>query len=121
LYAVNKNNKVSLNKSAIAAVGEGAAGYLAQQVYKCSILARPNHDYPDIVMEANGETFLVEAKSSITEKNLDSTIKKELQKLASYGSAAQQRDVRTVRALLVGTFIKSEDKYECKMIELELA
>ena len=43
-YAKKRNKSVSPNKSAVAAVGEGVAGFIAQRFYRCRKLARPNHD-----------------------------------------------------------------------------
>ena len=63
-YAKNKGKSVSPNKTAVAAVGEGVAGLLAQRLYQCRKLARPNHDYPDIVMDTGRKTYLVESKAS---------------------------------------------------------
>ena len=119
LYST-KNNKVTPNKSAISAIGEGVAGYLAQKVFKCRLLARPNHDYPDAVMEANAMTYLIEAKSSMSEKSLRNELDKEMNKIVSYISAAQKRDVRQVRGVLIGTFIKSEFEYKCEVNKLTL-
>lgn len=66
-YSRTKDNKVSPNKSAVASIGEGVTGFLAQKLYKCRKLARPNHDFPDIVMEDNNytKTHLFESKATI--------------------------------------------------------
>src|SRR6516165_2302925 len=57
-YGRVTSKPISPNKSAVAAVGEAISGFLTQRLYHCRKLARPNHDYPDIVMEANNRTFL---------------------------------------------------------------
>ncbi|MBD1999235.1 hypothetical protein H6G00_21905 [Leptolyngbya sp. FACHB-541] len=57
-YSRTEHKVITPNKSAVAGIGEGIAGFLAQRLYQCRKLARPNHDYPDIVMEGNGKTYL---------------------------------------------------------------
>jgi len=64
-YSVDSKRHASPNVSAIAGIGEGVAGFLAQRRYQCSLLARPNHDFPDIVMEAGNRVYMVEAKGSM--------------------------------------------------------
>lgn len=122
-YSREKNRQVSANKSATAAIGEGIAGFLAQRLYRCIKLARPNHDYPDIVMEDDNKTFLVEAKATLNpdKERLDAVVGRELPRLASLTSSAKQLDVRPVRGLLVGTALLSEVDYQCHLAELKLA
>jgi hypothetical protein len=121
-YNRDKNKNVSPNTSAVAAVGEGIAGFLAQRLFRCRKLARPNHDYPDIVMEGNGKTYLVEAKATLSENYMDieCIIDQELPRLASLTSSARQLDVREVSALLVGTQLISEVEYNCYLVEILL-
>lgn len=121
-YSREKNRTVSPNKSAVAAIGEGVAGFIAQRVYHCTKLARPNHDYPDIVMEGQQQTYLVEAKATLQpiDEAIENVVDAELPRLASLTSSAGQLDVRSVVGLLVGTSIVSELNYRCYMIELQL-
>ena len=63
-------------------------------------------------------TYLIEAKSSMSEKSLRNELDKEMNKIVSYISAAQKRDVRQVRGVLIGTFIKSEFEYKCEVNKL---
>ena len=60
-YSSTKGKKVSPNKSAVAGIGEGVAGLIAQRFYKARKLARPNHDFPDIVMKSGRLIYLVES------------------------------------------------------------
>ena len=48
-YGKDKNKSISPNISAVASVGEGIAGFLAQRLYKCRKLARPNHDFQTLL------------------------------------------------------------------------
>lgn len=69
-YGRQRQRTVSPNKTAVSALGEAIAGFLAQRLYKCRKLGRPNHDYPDIVMEGGGSTFLVESKATLKSENV---------------------------------------------------
>lgn len=121
-YSRDRYRKVSPNKSAVSAIGEGIAGFVAQRLYQCSKLARPNHDYPDIVMEDQQRTFLVEAKATLQSQNdrVEDVVDGELPRLASLTSSAGQLDVRPVVGLLIGTALISEIEYYCYMVELVL-
>ena len=121
-YGRDRNRTVSPNKSAVSAIGEAIAGFLAQRLYGCTKLARPNHDYPDIVMEGQDMTFLVEAKATLRSEGdqIETVVDDELPRLASLTSSARLLDVRPVRGLLIGTTLISEVEYFCYMVELEL-
>ena len=121
-YNRDRNSRVSPNKTAVCAIGEGIAGFIAQRVYHCTKLARPNHDYPDIVMESGQMTYLVEAKATLNsqEEGIEWVVESELPRLAAFTSSAGQLDVRPVVGLLVGTSLVSEIQYYCYMIELQL-
>jgi hypothetical protein len=119
-YAKTANARATANKSAVSAIGEGVAGFLAQRLYHCRKLARPNHDYPDVVMEVNNYTFLLEAKATTQADALEGIIAEELPRLASFASSAKQMDVRPVAALLIATELVSESQYRCLVIEIQL-
>jgi len=118
-YARDRNRPVSPNKSAEAAVGEGVAGFLGQRLYRCRKLARPNHDYPDIVMETEQATYLIEAKATM-EDGIDATMDEELPRLAAMTVSASQMDFRPVVGVLVGTSLTAEDLYRCIAVEVRL-
>ncbi len=119
-YSRQRNKTVSPNKSAVAGIGEGVAGLITQRLYKGKKLARPNHDFPDIVIEAGGKTYLVESKATLSSEpeDIKRTIADELPKMAAYVSSCSQRDTRPVVGLLVGTTIISETNYQCYLIEV---
>jgi hypothetical protein len=121
-YAKNRGKSVSPNKSAAAAIGEGIAGLLAKRLYQCRKLARPNHDYPDIVMDAGNKTYLIESKATIdtSEAHIRSTLDEEIFRLASFTATCAQLDVRPVGALLVGTLVASEAVYRSFVSEITL-
>jgi hypothetical protein len=114
-YGRERNKTISPNKSAVAAVGEAIAGFLAQRLYKCRKLARPSHDRPDIVMEAHGKTYLVESKATFrSEGAIRAEIDGEVQNMAGLVLAARLLDRRPAMGLLVGTFLRREtDYYVC--------
>src|SRR5262245_33988739 len=119
-YSRDRSSRVSPNKTAVCAIGEGMAGFVAQRLYQCTKLARPNHDYPDVVMEGQQRTYLVEAKATTYKEEIEGVVNSELPRLASFTSSAGQLDVRPVVGLLVGTCLASELQYYCYMIELQL-
>jgi len=121
-YSRDRSSRVSPNKTAVSAIGEAMAGFVAQRLYQCTKLARPNHDYPDVVMESQRRTYLVEAKATLqsVEEGIESVVNDELPRLASFTSSAGQLDVRPVVGLLIGTCLVSEIQYYCYMIELQL-
>jgi hypothetical protein len=118
-YFRQSKDRPSANKSAISAIGEGVAGFLAQRLYGCTKLARPNHDYPDIVMEASGVTYLVEAKATVI-KNPASELDANLLWFVSHTATAAGMDVRPVKGLLISTRINTDTDYSCEFAEVEI-
>ena len=121
-YSRVKNKKVSPNKSAVAGIGEGVAGFVAQRLYRCRKLARPNHDYPDIVMTDGGKTYIVEAKSTIAQggTSLRVTLEQEVARFVTYMNACRGLDRRPIEGLLVGTKIVSEYRYDVYLNEVQI-
>ncbi len=121
-YSRAEKKTVSPNKSAVAGIGEGVAGFLAQRLYKCHKLARPNHDFPDIVMEANGKTYLVESKATLASSDsyIKQVVEDEVINISSYASSCKQLDTRPVVALLIGTNLVSETNYQCLITEINV-
>lgn len=118
-YSGGSSRDRSPNKSAIAAVGEGIAGFLAQRVYHSTTLARPNHEIPDVVMEDAHRTFLVEAKATMgsvdrIHKKVDQTIPS----MARLFVSALLLDVRPPVGIIVGTSILSETEYYTCITEM---
>lgn len=120
-YGRTEYRAVSPNKSAVAAIGEGVAGLVAQRLYQCRKLARPNHDFPDIVMTSNGVTYLVEAKATTDSASaIQQVVDEELLRMAGYASACAELDSRPVVGLLVGTVLVNEQEYRCYVSEVRL-
>ncbi|MBD2019061.1 hypothetical protein H6F43_02530 [Leptolyngbya sp. FACHB-36] len=120
-YSRTENRLITPSKSAIAGIGEGLAGLVAQQLFRCRKLARPNHDYPDIVMMGNGKTYLIEAKATTgSASQIQQVIEDELVRLAAYTSACFELDSRPVIGILVGTALLSETQYHCFITELSV-
>lgn len=119
-YFREKRNRPSPNKSAVAAIGEGIAGFLAQRLFHCVKLARPNHDYPDIVMDASHMTYLVEAKATLAGEP-EAAIDSNLLRFVSHIATAELMDVRPVKGLLISTGIETESQYRVELVEVEIA
>ena len=118
-YARQKNKPFSPNKSAVAAIGEAIAGFLAQRLYRCRKLSRPNHDYPDVVMESGDKTYLVEAKATLTsQKTIRNVIDGEIHSMSRLVTSALLLDQRPVVGLLFGTFLETETKYHVYITEV---
>ncbi|MEP0868827.1 hypothetical protein NDA01_03325 [Trichocoleus desertorum AS-A10] len=120
-YSRTEQRRMTANKSAVAGIGEGIAGFLAQRYYQCRKLARPNHDYPDIVMQGNGNTYLIEAKATTDSTlGIKQVLEDELVRMAGYISACAELDTRPVVGILVGTALMSETDYRCYITEVAL-
>lgn len=120
-YGRRERRMVAPNKSAIAAIGEGVAGLLAQWLYQCHLLARPYVDYPDLVLNGRDQTFLVEAKGTMQPVEvLQQIMNNHLIRMAAYVSACAELDVRSVRGLLVGTCLISESQYHVLITEVQV-
>ena len=122
-YNRQERQTVSPSKTAIAGIGEGVAGFLAQRLYRCRKLARPIQDYPDIVMNAtdSGAIYLVESKASTgSPVALQRTIDEEVIRLASYASACLELNTRPIRGLLVATAFLSTNQYQAYLTEILL-
>lgn len=118
-YYREKRNRPSPNKSAIAAIGEGIAGFLAQRLYRCTKLARPNHDYPDIVMDANETTYLIESKATLEGKP-ENALNSNLLHFVSHTATAELLDVRPLKGLLISTKIETDTAYRIEFLEVEI-
>jgi hypothetical protein len=112
-YAREKNKPFSPNKSAVAAIGEAVAGFLSQRLYQCRKLSRPNHDYPDIVMEAARKTYLVESKATVASdrRGIRGVVDGEVHSMARLVTSASLLDQRPVVGLLFGTSLEIETSY----------
>jgi hypothetical protein len=119
-YSRAENRPVSPSKTAIAGIGEGIAGFLAQRLYHCRKLARPIHDFPDVVMVAEDAViYLVESKASTgLPESLRQTIDAEVIRLAAYASACSELNTRPIRGLLVGTALNTETEYQAFLTEV---
>ena len=98
------------------------AGLVAQRQYRARKLARPNHDFPDIVMKSGNRLFFVESKATLSEDS-DSAINainSELPRMVSYTSSCVQMDKRPIVGLLIGTNIISESEFCANVMEIEL-
>ncbi|PSN11291.1 hypothetical protein C7293_24870 [filamentous cyanobacterium CCT1] len=128
-YNRQERQTVSPSKTAIAGIGEGVAGFLAQRLYRCRKLARPIQDYPDIVMDTPSRVmdapkrviYLVESKASTGSlEALKRTIDEEVIRLASYASACLELNTRPIRGLLVATAFLSTSQYQAYITEILL-
>ena len=122
-YSIKKRDgKISPNKSAISGVGEGMAGCIAQRLYNCKRMSRPNHDFPDIVMSSGPVVYMVEAKStSISEAAVKSEIDDELPRMTSFVASCADIDSREIVGLLVGTAVMKESQFlECSCFITEV-
>ncbi len=119
-YSHDKNYTLSPNKSAVAGIGEGVAGFLSQRLYQCRKLARPIHDYPDIVAGSGRYTYLFESKATVARpyKEILDEIDSELPRLAAYVASCSELDTRPVTGVLIGTAITSETSYQCCLTEI---
>ncbi|MFM6272508.1 MAG: hypothetical protein ACKPFA_39415, partial [Dolichospermum sp.] len=122
-YSAFADVKPSQNLSAVCAIGEGVAGLILQQNYRCRKLVRPYQDGVDIIMTDDKFTYLVEAKGSAA-KNSDD-LRQKLNKeylieivtetLSSYGI-----DNRKVKGILIGVYLENESKYNCYVTEINI-
>ena len=121
LFYFRKGKNFSPNKTAVAGIGEGVAGLISQRIYRCRKLSRPNHDYPDIVMDGNGKTYLVESKATLNSReSIQTVINDELPTMATLLSSCVGLDTRPIVSLLIGTFIANEKEYESYIVELSI-
>ena len=118
LYYIKGTGKISANKTAVAAIGEGLAGLITQWIYKCFPLARPNHDFPDIVMKNNKYICLVEAKAITDKSKIISVLNDNLKELVSYTYNCDCFDENDVVGLLYGTSIIDEYNFDVYINEI---
>jgi len=120
-YFPNTESKLQPNKSVVAGIGEAIAGFLAQKYFRCQKLARPNNEFPDIVMESGNETFLVEAKATIKQTSTVSKLitANRMEFIARTAISGGCDDSRPLRGLLVATKIESDNLYCCECLEVK--
>ncbi|HEY9625919.1 MAG TPA: hypothetical protein V6C84_01330 [Coleofasciculaceae cyanobacterium] len=120
-YSRTQSQSISPNKSAIAAIGEGIAGFLIQRLYHCRKLARPIGDFPDLVMLGSNTIYLVEAKATTGSLgDMQRIVNEEFFRLAAYVAACIELDSRPVVGLLVGTVLVGESKYHAYLTEVRV-
>lgn len=123
-YQAVTDRRMTQNKSAISAIGEGIAGFISQKVYGCRKLARPCQDGVDIIMSADNTTYLVEAKGTalIDQYNWrDNYLEKAyLEELSREVLSSHGIDIRSVRGLLIGVHLQNELHYNCSIIEINI-
>ena len=118
-YSGGNTKDRSPNKSVVSAIGEGIAGFLMQRLYRCTMLARPNNEKPDIVLEDANRTYLVEAKATM--KSLDrihDVVDQTLSSMATVFLSALLLDVRPPCGIVAGTYIQSETEYYVCLTEM---
>ena len=116
-YSRTQSQSASPNKSAIAAIGEGIAGLVAQRLYHCCKLSRPIGDFPDLVMRGNGTIYLVEAKATTSSlKEMQRVLDEEFLRLAAYTAACVELDSQP----LVGTVLVGETHYHTYLTEVRV-
>lgn len=120
-YSRTEHRLITPSKSAVAGIGEGIAGLVAQRLFRCRKLARPNHDYPDIVMRGQSKTYLVEAKATTGSiADIQQVLEDELIRMTAYTAACFELDSSPVVGLLVGTALLSETQYHCYITEVSV-
>jgi hypothetical protein len=108
------------NKSSVAAIGEGIAGYVMTTVFDYDTLARPIGFCPDILMEnKDGKIAFVEAKASISSKGmkgLGNIIKDTAIEVLGLIATAQYTSPKYV-GFVIGTKI-SNRQFDVSVLEL---
>lgn len=122
LYNRSHKQSLSPSKSAIAAIGEGVSALLAQRLYRGTRrLARPLHDFPDLVATDMKATFMVEAKATTGSiSQIKQVTEAELFRMAQHVSACTPLDIRPVIGLLIGTALLEETRYHTVITEVRV-
>ena len=116
------SQSVSPNKSAIASLGKGIAGLVAQRLYRARKLARPIHDYPDLVM-VNGQTiYLIEAKATTgSGADIQQTIDDEVSRMSVYTAGCTNLAPQNkIIGVLIGTALTNLNAYETYVTEVRV-
>ncbi|OUC11910.1 MAG: hypothetical protein B0A82_24690 [Alkalinema sp. CACIAM 70d] len=124
LYYNRKSSqqRIAPNTTAVGAIGEGIAGFLAQRLYQARKLARPTYDYPDIVMAAGSSIYLIEAKATTNSVDqMQQVIKNELGRLCVYVSGCTHLAPQTeVVGILMATALINSNTYSTYITEIQL-
>ncbi|MBD2074340.1 hypothetical protein H6F86_10670 [Phormidium sp. FACHB-592] len=130
-HASSKASRHTINKSALAAVGEGTAALLLQQLLHARILSRPIHDYPDLVglgaptgrQIVNSKLYLTEVKATCMRSvgAMKQTLAEEVFRLAAYTAAAQDLEPSvSMVGLLIGIVVHRIDRFHALLTEVTL-
>lgn len=122
---------LSVNKSAVAAIGEGVGALVLQRLMQARIISRPYHDFPDLIgtdavsgsQITTSKIYLLEAKSTCMRSvaEMRQTLMAEVFRLAAYTAAAQDLDpARVMVGVLVGVVIHSVDRFHALLTEVTL-
>jgi hypothetical protein len=122
LYNRPQKKALCASTSAIGAIGEGVSALLAQRLYQGTRrLARPLHDFPDLVTTDTKTTFMVEAKATTgSVSQIKQVIEDELFRMAQHVGACTPLDIRPVVGLLIGTALLEETRYHSVITEVRL-
>lgn len=122
---------LSVNKSAVAAIGEGVGALLLQRLMQARIISRPYHDFPDLIgtdavsgsQIVSRKIYLLEVKSTCMRSvsEMRQTLRSEVFRLAAYTAAAQDLDpARVMVGLLVGVVIHNMHHFHVLLTEVTL-
>lgn len=116
----SSRDRPSPNKSVVGGIGEGVAGLVMQRLYRAVKLARPIHDYPDVVMYTSDKIFLTEAKATTKSINrIKSVVDDEIVGMVLYASACKELDTsREVAGTLIGTALLEDNHYQTYITEV---
>ena len=70
-----------MSKSAAAAIGEGVAGFVSENIFGIDLICRPIGIAPDLLGVKNGVYYLIEAKATSSKGNIVDGLKKAIKTL----------------------------------------
>ncbi len=114
--------KYIVSLSSIAAIGEGIAGFLAENVFDIILLCRPIGRSPDLLgINRSGVYYFIEAKATTTKSNIRDLLKNAVETIVeiikseiSAGYASHGK----IAGLAVVTYLESITNFESYVIEL---
>ena len=91
-----------------------------QRVHHARKLARPIHDYPDIVMVEGRTLYLIEAKATTKSAGeIQQILEDELIRMSVYTSAcAALEPSNTLRGVLIGTALLEKNRFQTYITEV---
>ncbi len=122
LICFGGRSEYAVSSSSIAAIGEGVAGFIAENVYDIMLICRPIGISPDLLgVDKNGIYYFIEAKATTSRDNLLTALRgavKTLIEIIKSELSAGHISRNKIAGMAVITYLESVNRFVSYVLEL---